>query len=65
MSKLLDDYLTDAELCEELGVSKATTKRWRDERIGPPVTYLKGAPLYRKQATRDWLLSREGKGRAA
>jgi hypothetical protein len=65
MPKLLDDYLTEAELCEELEIKPRTAKDWRDKRIGPPVTYIKGRPHYRRGGARDWLLSREGKGRAA
>ena len=65
MFKLLNEYYTDAEFCEELNIKPRTSKRYRDERIGPPVTYIKGLPYYRKESTRQWLLSREGKGRAA
>lgn len=62
MSTLLDEYFTDAELCNELGVSHHTTRRWRLERIGPPVTYIRRKPHYRKTAAREWLLAREGVG---
>ena len=65
MSELLDDYYNDLELCEQLYVKPRTTKRYRDERIGPPVTYIKGRPYYRKESVRKWLRGREGKGRAA
>jgi hypothetical protein len=65
MSGLLDDYYDDSELCEEIGVKPRTTKQWRIERKGPPVTYIKGRPYYHKDSARQWLRSREGKGRAA
>ena len=42
-----------------MGVKTRTTKSWRDQRKGPPVTYIAGKPHYRKEAVRQWLLSRE------
>jgi hypothetical protein len=62
---LLDDYYSDPELADDLGVTIRTTKSWRDKRTGPPVTYIKGKPYYRKVSAREWLLSREGKHRGA
>lgn len=62
---LLSEYFDDQELCEQLGVKPRTTKQWRTERKGPPVTYIKARPHYRKESVRKWLQSREGKGRAA
>lgn len=62
---ILDDYFTNNELCNELGIQPRTSKSWRDARIGPPVTFLRGKPHYRKAAVRDWLLSREGRRRGA
>ena len=56
---LLDDYYTDPELAREMGVKPRTTKSWRDNRTGPPVTYIAGKPHYRKEAVRQWLLARE------
>ena len=64
MHNLLDEYYSDAELCEQFDITPRTSKSWRDQRSGPPVTYIKGKPHYRKKAARDWLLSREGKGRS-
>lgn len=65
MSELLDDYYSDPELCEQLNVKPRTTRQWRLDRNGPPVTYIKGRPHYRKESARAWLLSREGKRGAA
>ena len=65
MSELLSDYYSDAEFCEQMDIMPRTSKRYRDERIGPPVTYIKGKPFYRKVSIRKWLLAKEGKGRAA
>jgi len=58
---ILDDYYSDPELAGELGVTPRTTKKYRDERTGPPVTYIAGRPYYRRDAVREWLLSRENK----
>lgn len=58
---ILDDYYSNLELATELGVKLRTTKSWRDQRKGPPVTYLSGKPYYRKEAVKRWLLNREGK----
>ena len=65
MSELLDEYYNDPALCNELDVKPRTTRQWRLKRKGPPVTYIKGRPHYRKESVRSWLLKREGKGRAA
>ncbi|HEB85558.1 MAG TPA: hypothetical protein ENI68_00855 [Gammaproteobacteria bacterium] len=56
---LLDDYYTDPEFAREMGVKTRTTKSWRDNRTGPPVTFIAGRPRYRKEAVRQWLLARE------
>ena len=56
---LLDEYYTDPELAREMKVKTRTTKAWRDQRTGPPVTYIAGKPHYRKEAVRQWLLARE------
>ena len=59
---ILDEYFTDPEFAAEMRVKPRTTKLWRDQRTGPPVTYIAGKPHYRKEAVRSWLLKREGKG---
>ena len=59
---LLDEYFSDVALATELGKKPRTIKSWRDQRVGPPVTYLGGKPFYRKESVKNWLLSREGKG---
>ena len=62
---LLDDYYSESQLADELDVKPRTLKKYRDDRTGPPVTYIRGKPNYRKESTRNWLLAKEGKGRAA
>jgi len=56
---ILEDYYNDPEFAGEMGVKTRTTKSWRDKRTGPPVTYIRGKPHYRKEAVRQWLLDRE------
>jgi len=63
MSKLLDDYYSVNQLCAELDIKPRTLKNYRDQRAGPPVTYLSGQPHYRREAVRQWLRGREGAGR--
>ena len=62
---ILDDYYEPHELAEELGKSERTLERWRNQRIGPPVTRLGDKPFYRKESTKQWLLSLERKQRGA
>ena len=66
---LLDDYLTDAELAEELHVSLRTIKRWRNARTGPPCIYVRKRPLTLRETARKWLRELERRpivrGRAA
>lgn len=56
---LLDGFLTEDECARELGRNPRTLRRWRDLRQGPPVTKLGRQTLYRREAVRAWLLSRE------
>lgn len=57
---LLEEYFTEQQLAAELGITTRTTRRYRNDRIGPPVTYITGKPHYRKESARQWLLAREG-----
>ena len=56
---LLADYLTPAQLAEELDKSPRTIARWDSLRIGPPKTMVGKRPLYRREGVRDWLLRKE------
>ena len=58
-SSLLDDYLTPAQLAEELGKSVRTIDRWGVLRIGPPKTVIGKKPYYRREGVRQWLLRQE------
>jgi len=58
-SPLLDDLLTEHQLAAELGRNPRTLKRWRDLRQGPAHTTIGRAIYYRRDAIRQWLISRE------
>ena len=56
---ILTDYLTIKDLAAELGVTRRTLNRWNQLREGPPITMIGGRIFYRREAVREWLLSRE------
>ncbi len=58
-SALLEGWLTRAEVAAEIGVSADTLARWETRRIGPPCVRIGRKVLYRADAFRDWLVSRE------
>ena len=55
----LDGLLPEDETARELGRCPRTLKRWRDLREGPPFIRIGRQIFYRREAVRDWLLSRE------
>lgn len=61
-NKLLAGYLTARELAQELQKHPRTIYRWRNLRQGPPVTLVGNRPMYRIEAAREWLRSREVEG---
>jgi hypothetical protein len=56
---VLDGLLSEDETARELGRCRRTLKRWRDLREGPPFIRVGRQILYRREAVRDWLISRE------
>jgi hypothetical protein len=56
---LLGGWLTRAQVATEIGVSVDTLQRWETRRIGPPCVRIGRKVLYRAEAFRDWLVSRE------
>jgi hypothetical protein len=56
---LLDGLLTEDETARELGRCPRTLKRWRALREGPPFIRLGRQIVYRRDAVRAWLVSRE------
>ena len=57
--QLLDGWLTRDEVATALGVSPETLQRWQTRRIGPPCVHIGRKVLYRVEAFREWLISRE------
>jgi len=57
---LLDEYLTDAELAKELGVTVRTVKGWRTQGAGPAVTRVGKRPMTSREAVRKWLEEKKG-----
>jgi predicted DNA-binding transcriptional regulator AlpA len=56
---ITDEYIEPSPLAKELGVSDRTLHRWYVERIGPPRVTIGRKVLYRREAVREWLRSRE------
>ncbi len=56
---LLDGWLTRARVAEDIGVSVDTLQRWETARTGPPCVRIGRKVLYRADAFREWLISRE------
>jgi hypothetical protein len=56
---LLGGWLTRAQVAAEIGVSVDTLARWGTRRIGPPCVRIGRKVLYRAEAFREWLVSRE------
>jgi hypothetical protein len=56
---VLEGYMTEAQLAEQLGRSVRTLARWRSLDEGPPVTRIGREILYRKSSVAAWLASLE------
>ncbi len=54
-TEILDDYLTEPALAEQLGKSERTLQRWRRLRIGPTPTIVGNKCLYAIEDVRGWL----------
>jgi hypothetical protein len=61
MDTFLADYWDPEGAAAYVQKTPRTLKAWRDQRIGPPVTYIGGKPYYRKDSFKRWLLSLEGR----
>ena len=57
---ILSDYITEAQLAEELCCNVETIRRWRRGGKGPPHTMLGKRVLFRRAAVVEWLLAQEG-----
>jgi hypothetical protein len=56
---LLGGWLSRAQVAAEISVSVDTLQRWETRRIGPPCVRIGRKVLYRAEAFREWLISRE------
>jgi hypothetical protein len=59
MTKLLENYLTEAELAAELNKCVRTLQIWREKRTGPPWTTNGKTILYSRDGIPGWLKSRQ------
>ena len=57
--ELLSDYLTKAQLAEELNRHPRTIERWERLRAGPPKTVIGRQPLYKRESVVAWLANLE------
>lgn len=53
------DLLSEEDAARELGLHPGSLARWRRRREGPPFITVGRRIFYRREALRDWLLSRE------
>ncbi|WP_457646424.1 helix-turn-helix transcriptional regulator [Profundibacter sp.] len=60
-AKALSDWISRADLAQELGVTTGTLARWATERTGPPLVRVGRRVFYRRSAVRKWLIERERK----
>lgn len=56
---ILSDYMTEEQAAAALRKSVRTLRRWHTLREGPPRTLLGREILYRRDAVREWIRSRE------
>lgn len=59
---LMQGWLSRQDVAVALGVSTDTLARWETRRDGPPCIRIGRKVLYRTEAVREWLVSREGPG---
>lgn len=56
---MLSEWMTRAELAEELKITTETLCRWNSRRQGPAPTRVGRKVLYRRDTVRAWLLAQE------
>ncbi len=62
---VIDDYLTEDQVAEVLGMRIATLRTWAAKRKGPPRVAIGRKIHYSKEALKTWLLSRKKDPEAA
>ena len=58
-AKLLEDYLSEEQFAEELGVSTRTLRNWRQQRTGPPFVTIGKRIAYARTSGLAWVQSQE------
>lgn len=58
-ANVLLDWISRDDLAEQLGVKVDTLRRWDARRLGPPHAKIGARVMYRREAVRAWLVSRE------
>lgn len=56
---ILDGYISERQLAEQIGRTVRTVRRWAALREGPPRTRVGKQVLYRLESVREWLASLE------
>jgi hypothetical protein len=59
MNDILEDYVTEDELASQLKLNERTLQRWRQQRVGPPPTFMGKRIMYHVPSFKAWLKSRE------
>jgi hypothetical protein len=54
-TSILDSFLDEQQLADQLGVKRSTLARWRRLAIGPPFVRKGKAPLYDRESAEQWL----------
>ncbi|MGI8568795.1 MAG: DNA-binding protein [Methylocella sp.] len=59
MPELLEGFLTELEFAHQIGRGIRTVQRWRQLRIGPPVTKIGKSTYIRVDSAKQWLQAQE------
>lgn len=60
--RVMDGWLTRAELSAEIGVAVSTLEKWASERRGPVSIRVGARVYYSREAVRRWLVELEHRG---
>ena len=56
---VLDGYISDEELADDIKVSRRTLGRWDAQRTGPPRVLIGRKPYYSVESVREWIAAQE------
>jgi predicted DNA-binding transcriptional regulator AlpA len=59
--KILDEWISRADLGQELGLSVDTLARWETRRFGPACIRVGRRVIYRRESVQEWLREQEKK----